>query len=134
MFPEPTPPAGAIHILLLDDEPSVLLALKLLLQALGFRVSDFCEVEAALKFLSDGQACDLFICDLRMPRYDGLTVLEQSKRIRPGLPFVLMSGLADDEESAKARRKGASGFLAKPFKPEEVKALVQQCTATAAKI
>jgi len=118
-----------IRIVLVDDETSVLFALKLLLQAIGFHVTDFSDSTAALKFLSDGGECDIVICDLRMPLMSGIKVLEQSKLVRPCLPFLLMSGHATDEEAENARLKGAAGFLAKPFRPEEVKELIAQSLA-----
>jgi DNA-binding NtrC family response regulator len=113
-----------IHILLVDDEASVLAALKLLLQAIGFKVTEFVDSDEALQYLRDGGECDLFICDRQMRFADGFKVLERTKKVRPSLPFILMSGAVTDEESALAYRQGAAGFLAKPFSPDEVKELV----------
>lgn len=112
------------HILLVDDEASVLLALKLMLEAFGFTVTDFADSHDALDYLIGGGSCDLFLCDKQMRNSDGIKVLERSKQIRPTLPFVLMSGAVSDEESKLAHKKGASGFLSKPFEPAELKSLV----------
>lgn len=109
------------QIMLLDDEPSVLLALKLLLEAIGYRVFDFPAAVDALAFLKEGKACDLCICDLRMPSMDGLQVLEAMKKIRPALPVILMSGHATETEMERARELGVSGFLSKPFSPDQLK-------------
>jgi DNA-binding NtrC family response regulator len=127
----PTPPAanaptGVKQILLLDDEPSVLFALKLLLQAFGFTVKDFSAPDQALEFLSSGGTADVFLCDLRMPKTNGLDVLRRTKTIRPGLQFILMSAHASEEEIAKARELGAFDFLPKPFEPQAAVELLKR--------
>ena len=111
-------------ILLLDDEPAVLFALRLLLQALGFEVADFPSGSAALDYLRADGKCDLFLCDLRMPKMDGIDVLREAKRINPQLPFVLMSAHATSEDIAAARTVGECEFLAKPFTPEDLHEVV----------
>lgn len=112
------------RILLLDDEPSVLFALKLLLEALGYKPYDFSVGASALDFLREGGECDLFISDLKMPRMNGLEVLAEAKKIRPELPFVLMSAHATTSEVEVATQLGALGFLAKPFTPDQLNDLV----------
>lgn len=114
------------RILLVDDEPSVLFALKLLLQALGFSVHDFDAPEDALKFLeSPANECDLVMCDLRMPKLDGHATLTRTKAIRPSLPFILMSGHANNADVRIAEEEGARGFLAKPFSPDNLKRVIE---------
>lgn len=115
-----SPPSGGVakEILLLDDEPSVLFALKLLLQAFGFTVKDFSAPDQALEFLASGGTADVFLCDLRMPKTNGLDVLRRTKTIRPELQFILMSAHASEEEVTKARELGAFDFLPKPFDPQ----------------
>jgi CheY-like chemotaxis protein len=118
-----------IKILLIDDEKSVLFALKLLLDALGYEVTDFCFAEEALMSLSSKQDYDLCICDLKMPKLNGIQVLEKAKSMAPSLPFVLMSAHAQNDEIEQAKNLGAHGFLAKPFTPEQLKAVVNEIIA-----
>lgn len=113
------------EILLVDDEPSVLLALKLLLEALGYAVRDFVSAPDAIEFLKNGGSCDLFICDLKMPKMNGINALRESKKVKPEVPFVLMSAHANNEEVRLAKELGASGFLAKPFSPEQLHQVVR---------
>ena len=120
------------RILLIDDEKSVLFALKLLLEAIGYSVTDFCDPEIALEFLRGDTASQLVICDLRMPKFNGIDVLRESKAARPNLPFVLMSAHAGQEEVTEAEGLGAFGFLAKPFSPEQLHELVGRISATSA--
>jgi CheY-like chemotaxis protein len=107
-------------ILLLDDEPGVVFALKLLLGALKFEVTETNQPERAVELLATEAHFDLFLCDLKMPRMNGMAVLAETRRLRPNLPFLLMSAHATTVEVAEAKQRGASGFIAKPFSPEEL--------------
>jgi len=109
-----------LKILLIDDEPGVLHALKLLLGAVGFEVTDFSVPKHAVEYLEGGGHCDLILCDLKMPGMSGLTVLGETQRIVPNTPFVLMSGHAGPVEIEQAKTEGASAFIAKPFTPDEL--------------
>jgi CheY-like chemotaxis protein len=116
--------ASKIRIALIDDEPSVLFALKLLLEALGVAIADFSAPEQALKHLSTPDVADVCLCDLRMPKRNGLQVLEEVKKLFPQLPFILMSAHASDAELQKARMLGANGVLTKPFTPDDLQAVL----------
>ena len=111
-------------IVLIDDEPSVLLALKLLLGALGYQVKDFSKPKEAILYLQDGGACDFILSDLRMPEIDGIGVLQETKKSRPELPFILISGHATAEDIKKAQGFGAAGFIGKPFTPDQLSAAI----------
>ena len=117
-------PASKRLIVLIDDEPSVLLALKLLLAAFGYEVREFAQSQAAVTYLTDGGACDLVLSDLRMPDPDGMGVLEMVKATRPTLPFVLISGHATTEDIKRAEQLGVDAFLGKPFSPEQLQKLL----------
>lgn len=119
-----------IHIYLVDDEPSVLFALRLLLETLNFKVSDFAQPSDALVALAErGAECDLFLCDLRMPRMPGTEVLTAALKIRPEINFILMSAHATQREVQDALRAGAKGFLAKPFSVDQLKSTIAKLAA-----
>ena len=107
-------------ILLVDDEPSVLFALKLLLQAFGHTVIDVSNPVLVSEELRVRADIDLIMCDLRMPAMDGMEVLRDVRRTLPNLPFILMSGHASNEEAEEVFTLGHAGFLAKPFSVEEL--------------
>ena len=111
-------------IVLIDDEPSVLLALKLLLGALGFQVREFSKPREAVSYLEEGGACDYILSDLRMPELDGIGVLQETRKTRPELPFILISGHATAEDIKRAHSLGASGFIGKPFTPDQLNAAI----------
>lgn len=112
------------NILLVDDEPSVLLALKLLLEALGYSVNDFQRGMAAIEYLRAGNLCDLILCDLKMPEMNGIEVLQEVQKLLPKVPFLLMSAHARDDDVRRAKSLGAAGFLAKPFTPDQLRGAI----------
>jgi DNA-binding NtrC family response regulator len=123
----PQRPEGAPqHILLLDDEPPVLQALKLLMQAVGYSVTGFSSAAEALEYIRTDSEAELLVCDLRMPKLNGLAVLKQVRQIRPELPVVLMSAQLTREEESHGRLMGAIGFLNKPFLTEDLHQLTRR--------
>ena len=117
------------EIVLLDDEASVLFALKLLLEALGFSVHDFSDPHLALEYVGSDKIADLFLCDLKMPKMNGLEVLKRVRELAPKLSFVLMSAHAGRDEIDTAQALGAAGFLAKPFTPDQLRQMVAELSA-----
>ena len=111
------------RIVLIDDEPGVLMALKLLLQVHGFTVESFSDPLVGLEFIvSNAQtpgSIDYVLCDLRMPKKTGMQLLMELQVLAKHIPFYLMSGHADEAEQQKALDEGAAGFLSKPFSPED---------------
>ncbi len=115
-----------IRILLVDDEKSVLFALRLLLEAMQYSVTDFSSASEALAALRQGHiSFDLFLCDLKMPEINGFEALKQAKMISPDLAFILMSAHASSADIDYARANGAQGFIAKPFTPIQLRAVIE---------
>ena len=110
--------------MLVDDEPTVLTALKLLLEALGYAVEAFPGGPQAITAMRTGSTPDLVICDLKMPELNGIQVLEQLHAHSPSIALALMSAHALPDDVERAKRIGVQGFLAKPFTPEELRALI----------
>lgn len=114
------------RLLLVDDEPSVLLALKLLLEALGFYVKDCASPHEAADHLVEEQNYHAILCDLRMPEMDGILLLKHAKKHAPKVPFILISGHAQSDEIEKATALGVAGFLDKPFTPDQLEELFEK--------
>ena len=120
---EPSNDLRGKTVLLIDDEPLVLRAGERMLKALG------CEVltaasgrEGVEKFKSCKGGIHLAIVDLVMPGMDGIATIEEILGIDEATPVLLASGYAresDEVEALKERRPGV-GFLAKPYKPEQL--------------
>lgn len=111
--------SGTLRILLIDDDPSVIFALKLLMKAIGYEVTDTTDPAAGLEQITP-EAFDVVISDLKMPGLNGMQVLEHSKHRYPSMPFIIMSAHATDRDQKQARSLGCNAFLSKPFSPTEL--------------
>ncbi|WNG60462.1 sigma-54-dependent Fis family transcriptional regulator [Archangium gephyra] len=106
-------------ILVADDEPSVRHVLTLVLSGMGYEVRAVADGEEALRELS-ARGYDVLLCDVRMPKRDGLSVLRQALAEHPGLTVVVMSAYGSQEQALEAVGAGAYDYVRKPFKPEEI--------------
>ena len=111
-------------VLVVDDEPVVRDAIRLVLEQEGLRIAQVPDAEAALAHpaLAD---CRLLICDLMLPGAPGSELVRAVRALRPTLPIVLVTGYATAETAAKSLASGATAFLAKPFDDLELLDLVR---------
>jgi DNA-binding response OmpR family regulator len=110
------------RVLVIDDQPSLLMLLKVLLERIipGVEVMTADSASGGLT-LHRENPCDLVLTDVNMPREDGFFVLREVKRQWPSVPVVLMSGTPLTEDALAA---GADGFLPKPFTLEQLEVVV----------
>ena len=106
-------------VLVIDDDESVLNMLSVLLKKEGYDVSVSESGEKALKALEAGEYKSV-LCDIRMPKVDGLEVLRRAKAKGHRVPFIMMSAYGAVENAVEAMRLGAYDYINKPFQPEEV--------------
>jgi two-component system response regulator AtoC len=106
-------------ILVADDEPSIRHVLTLVLTEHGYEVRAVADGEEALRELS-ARSYDVLLCDVRMPKRDGLSVLRQAIAEHPGLTVLVMSAYGSQEQALEAVGAGAYDYVQKPFKPEEI--------------
>jgi DNA-binding NtrC family response regulator len=111
------------RILVIDDEAILRDAIAEAMRRAGHAVDAFESGRPALDAFGQGGA-DLVISDLRMPGMDGVAVLEEAKRIAPDVPFIIVTAHGTVETAVGAMKKGAYDFIIKPFKLEELEALV----------
>ncbi len=102
------------NILIIDDERSIRNALKEILEFEGFNVVDAEDGESGLSIMKQ-QSIDLVFCDIKMPKMDGVEVLEQILQYHEGLPVVMISGHGKIETAVEAIKKGAFDFIEKPL-------------------
>jgi UDP-3-O-acyl N-acetylglucosamine deacetylase len=102
------------HILIVDDEASILRALEGILADEGFQVVHASDGEAALKLIQE-QTFDLVLLDIWMPGMDGVQTLRRMKAMQSGLCVIVMSGHGNIETAVKATRLGAFDYLEKPL-------------------
>lgn len=119
-----------IRVLVVDDEPAVADSLRLLLESLGAvakNESNAQRVEAAIEQFKP----DLVLCDLRMPRRDGRSVLESIRRQPTPPRVVLMSAYGSLDTAREALSWGADDYVCKPITAVELKRILELARVTA---
>ncbi len=111
------------RILVADDEPNMRRILKSILEADGHEVVLVGGVHEA-RTAFPGSQFDLVITDHKMPDGDGLSLLETCREVDANVPIVLLTAYATVELAVDAMRRGAFDFIAKPFVPDTVRAVV----------
>jgi CheY-like chemotaxis protein len=119
------PAAEKLRVMILDDEPIVGKRLKPTLAKAGFEVEFFESPREALARLAEKQF-DIVVTDLRMEEVDGIHVLEHIMEQCEKTRVILITGYATVEVAREALVKGAFDFIAKPFKPKELTAVVNK--------
>jgi len=112
-----------LNILIVDDEPIVLKRLKSALEKNGFHVETFDDGEKALRRLEE-KDFDIVVTDLRMPGLDGMQLLEKVLASGKNVKVILITGYATIEIAREALVKGAYDFIAKPFKPNDLREVI----------
>jgi two-component system KDP operon response regulator KdpE len=110
-------------ILLIDDEPQILRALKTILSANHFRVVSATSGEQGLA-LAASQYPDVIILDLTLPDMDGIAVCEQIREWSR-VPIIVLSVRDNEKDKVAALDKGADDYLTKPFGIEELLARIR---------
>jgi len=115
----------AARILIAEDEANLRLVLQKELERLGYRVQAAPDGEAALRKLEESNV-DVLLCDINMPRIDGMEVLRRVHE-RPNPPEVIMlTGQATVETAVEAMKLGAYDYLTKPYSITELDVRVKQ--------
>jgi len=115
----------AERILITEDDQVQRDVIADILMKEGYRVSAAESARSALETL-EADAHDLLITDLRMPEMDGLELLREARRRRPGLDVVLMTAHATVKTAITALREGATDYLEKPFDKDELLIIVDR--------
>jgi DNA-binding NtrC family response regulator len=126
------PPAPARPTLLfVDDEPTILTALKVVFRR-GYEVLTTTDGEEALQWLAT-RRIDVIVCDQRMPKITGVEVLSRARFVAPSTIRLLLTGYADSEAVMGAINDGeVHRFLQKPWDNDALRASVEQAVAMGA--
>jgi DNA-binding NtrC family response regulator len=116
---------GSGPILVVDDEEIVRASLADWLAEDGYEVDTAPDGGTAVAKLV-AQDFALLLVDLKMPGMDGLAVLSEARRLRPGTAVVLMTAYATVETAVQAMKQGAQDYLVKPFEPEDLSVMVER--------
>ncbi len=101
------------NILIIDDERSIRKTLNEILSYEGFKIDEAVDGEEGLKMFTD-KTYDVVLCDIKMPKIDGLEFLVQAAEINPDIPVIMISGHGTIETAVDAVKKGAYDYVAKP--------------------
>ena len=116
---------AAPHLLIVDDEPSVLLTLGMIFEQDGYRVTRAASCAEALRELANGHLFDAIITDLNMEKPDiGLDVARAALRLRPRPAVVVCTGYADIKNARAALQMRVDYFATKPVDLDELKLVV----------
>jgi CheY-like chemotaxis protein len=129
------------RILVIDDEPFVLDALKRVLATTGVAVIGASTADAGLTAIAESPV-DLIIIDVVLPGMDGVAAIKLIRRDHPGLPIIAISGggnfglnsylpdaISTTAYLAACKAAGANGTLAKPFETAELRSLINEVQA-----
>lgn len=100
-------------ILVIDDERAIRNTLKDILSFEGFEVEEAVDGAEGLEMIKQ-KDYDCILCDVKMPKMDGIEVLDKAKELKPDVPFVVISGHGNIETAVDAVKKGAYDFISKP--------------------
>lgn len=114
-----------IRILVVDDDEGVRENLAELLRLAGYDVSAAANADEALAILSSG-GVDVLLTDFRMPGTTGLELISSARNEAPGLRAILMTAYGDGFTEIESVRRGAIGYLTKPFEADEIMSLIER--------
>lgn len=114
-------------VLTADDSASMRQMIAFTLRNAGYTVVEACDGRDALAKLSQ-QPVQLVITDLNMPNMDGIELIRQIRQqpVHKFIPIVMLTTESDDTKKQSGRAAGASGWIVKPFRPEQLVAVARK--------
>ena len=114
-----------MKILVVDDDAIVVKSCKRILEAEGFEVITVPSADDALGTVKKYDF-DLLLVDVKMPKRDGMYLMREIRKDLPDMPIIVMSGYPTPETVADVLKLGATQFIPKPFRPDELIKSVRQ--------
>jgi len=100
-------------ILIIDDEKSIRKTLNEILSFEGYKIDEAADGEEGLKKFKE-KNFDIVLCDIKMPKLDGIEFLEKAREINDEVPIIIISGHGNIETAVEAVKKGAYDYISKP--------------------
>src|ERR1700688_924555 len=100
-------------ILIIDDEKAIRKTLGEILSYEGYKMEEAADGEEGLKKFKE-KDYDVILCDIKMPKIDGIEFLEKAKESNPDVPIIMISGHGTIETAVEAVKKGAYDYISKP--------------------
>ena len=114
------------HILICDDEPDIVSALRIYLEGEGMQVSSASNGKQALDFMKspEGKEIQLILLDVMMPEMDGIAAMAEIRKIS-NAPIIMLTAKSEDADKVIGLTVGADDYVTKPFNPVELMARVK---------
>jgi two-component system chemotaxis response regulator CheY len=108
-------------IMVIDDSASLRQSVLDALAEAGYEVMAAADGKEALGML-DGRRVDLMICDVHMPRMDGITFVREAKRLQEYrfVPIIMLTTESSEKKREAGHMAGAKAWVVKPFRPEQI--------------
>ena len=122
------------RVMIVDDSSTVRQQLTRALTAGGFSVLEAFDGQDAFEKLTVDPGVSLIVCDINMPRMNGLELLEQLRGVvgAGAIPVIMLTTEGHPELVQRAKQLGARGWIVKPFKPDLLVAAVRKLTGASA--
>ncbi len=120
---------GNGRILVVDDEPDIRRVVRLTLQKAGYDVLEAENGEKAIDIINAGEnrvMLDVVICDIRMPKINGVEAIAYFRNAYPRVPLIVLTGFPDTDMAASFMRDGVVDYLVKPVEGDKLRAAVER--------
>ncbi len=121
------------RILIVDDSATVRQVLATTLRGAEYEVDEACDGQEAIDWLEkeENRSINMLITDLNMPFVDGIDLIRQVRRSSGFrfVPIIMLTTESQDDKKQAGKAAGASGWVTKPFKPEQLLAVVNMVMA-----
>jgi two-component system, chemotaxis family, chemotaxis protein CheY len=120
-------------VIVIDDSSTVRQQVGMALRQAGFEVLEATDGDEGIEVLERTQDAAMIICDVNMPRMNGLDLLDAIKKDgkNASLPVLMLTTEGQPQLIERAKKSGAKGWIVKPFKAELLVAAVKKLTTTA---
>jgi DNA-binding NtrC family response regulator len=112
------------HVLIIDDEPAIRMALRKFLKDQKYEVSIAADSDEAFKVLEQ-DVVDVALVDLVMPKMDGIELIQKMKRVQPEIVPIVITGFGTITSAVQAMKAGAFHYLTKPFDLDDVASIIK---------
>ncbi len=116
-------------ILVVDDDPNILKLIQMRLESEGYEVLATMNPDN-VKSMIEKEPVDLALLDLKLGRRSGIELMEELLEMNPDLPVIILTGYGSINSAVDAMKKGAYGYLTKPFDYQELLLQIEKCTET----
>ncbi len=120
---------GNGRVLVVDDEPDIRKVVRLTLQKAGYDVLEAENGEKAIAIINSGEnrvMLDVVICDIRMPKINGVEAIAYFRSAYPRVPLIVLTGFPDIDMAASFMRDGVVDYLVKPVEGHKLRAAVER--------